>query len=578
MIASEVNMDLFCIRDLPALSAERYGSKIAMQMKRGNEFRTFTYERINEMSDHLAEYLLANKVKAGDAFAVLGENRPEWGISYFAIAKTGAYIIPIDSMQLESEIKRSLHFSKAKGIFVSPKYLDIIKEIKDELPELKYIISMESTEHPYEISFEDAIEQGGQIRANGKRRTDRVKTQLDDVFVIIFTSGTTGASKGVMLTNRNVSYDILHAEKLIGLNDNDSFISLLPLHHTFEATGGFLLPMTFGCTITYARSLKSKEIVEDIADSGTTIMLGVPLLFEKIVKGIQKAVKASILKKTLIGSMLGIEKSSKKLFHIKMGKTLFKSLRDKSGLGTVRLMISGGAALKPEVAEAFESFGFTLFQGYGLTETSPIASINPTAKYKHASIGIPVEGVDIDIHNPNENGEGEIRIKGPILMKGYYRNSKATDEVIIDGWFYSGDIGYMDDEGYFYISGRKKALIVSDAGKNIYPEEIEEKLNESIFIEESLVLPVKNKVSGREEVGAIIYPSPELIERVMRELSEDEAKNKLRKKIGREIKIISNSLASYKRIKHFTLRYEEFPKTTTKKIKRYLFNNITIDT
>lgn len=571
-------MELFCIKDLPSIAASKYGSRVAMQTKKGGEFKQFTFEMIDEQSDYLAEYLLANKVRKGDAFAVLGENRPEWGISYFAIAKTGAYIIPIDSMQKEAEMKRSLHFSKAKGIFVSPRFLDTIMEIKDELPNLKYIISMESAEHPYEVSLDDAMEQGRAIRERGKRRTDRVKVSLDDVYVIIFTSGTTGASKGVMLTNRNVSYDIIHAEEFISITEEDKFISLLPLHHTFEATAGFLLPLTFGCTITYARSLKSKEIVEDINDSSTTIMLGVPLLFEKIVKGIQKAVKGSAVKRTIVGSMLGIEKSGKKLFNVKMGGALFKSLRDKSGLGTVRMMISGGAALKPEVAEAFESFGFTLFQGYGLTETSPIASINPADRYKHASIGKPIPGVEMDVYNPNEKGEGELRIRGPIVMPGYYQNQKATDEVIKDSWFYTGDIGYMDNEGYFYISGRKKALIVSEAGKNIYPEEIEEKLNESILIEESLVVPVKNPVSGREEVGAIIYPSPELIERVMKGLSEEEAKTKLREKIGKEIKQISKHLAPYKRIKHFIIRYEEFPKTTTKKIKRYLFNNITIDT
>lgn len=571
-------MELFCIKDLPSIAASKYGSKVAMQTKRGGEFKQFTYEMIDEQSDYLAEFLLSNKVRKGDAFAVLSENRPEWGISYFAVAKSGAYIIPIDSMQKETEMKRSLHFSKAKGIFVSPRFLDTIKEIKDELPNLKYIISMESAEHPYEISFGDAIEQGRAVREKGKCRTERVQTSLDDVFVLIFTSGTTGASKGVMLTNRNVSYDIIHSEDFIGITEEDKFISLLPLHHTFEATAGFLLPLTFGCTITYARSLKSKEIVEDISDSGTTIMLGVPLLFEKIVKGIQRAVKASPVKRTLVGSMLGIEKSSKKLFNVKMGGTLFKSLREKSGLGTVRLMISGGAALKPEVAEAFESFGFTLFQGYGLTETSPIACINPADKYKHASIGKVIPGVEMDVWQPNENGEGELRIRGSIVMPGYYLNQKATDEVIRDGWFYTGDIGYMDNEGYFYISGRKKALIVTEAGKNIYPEEIEEKLNESTLIDESLVVPVKNPVSGREEVGAIIYPSTELIERMMRELSEDDAKEKLRRKINRELTHISRHLAPYKRIKHFTLRYEEFPKTTTKKIKRYLFNNITIDT
>ncbi len=570
-------MELFCIKDLPKLSAKRYGDKTAMQSKSGDTFKKYSYNQINEYSDNIAEYLLSNKIKKGDSFAVLGENRPEWGISYFSIAKTGAYIIPIDSMQKENEIKTALSFSKAKGIIVSPHFLDLIKEIKDELPHLKYVISMENVEHPYEISFEEALKKGEDLRAKGNRRMEKVKSELDDVFVIIFTSGTTGASKGVMLTNRNVSYDVIFSEKLIEVTEEDKFISLLPLHHTFEASAGFLLPMTFGCTITYARSLKSKEIIEDIRDSGSTIMLGVPLLFEKIIKGIRGAIKASIGKRMIIGSMMGIGRTSEVLFNIKMRKTMFKSLREKSGLGTIRLMVSGGAALKKEVAEGFESFGFILFQGYGLTETSPVATINPSDAYRHGSIGVALEGVRIEIHNPNEKGEGEIKIKGPIITKGYLNNSKATNEVIRDEWFYTGDIGYKDKNEYFYISGRKKALIVTEAGKNIYPEEIEEKLNESECIEEVLVLPIKNAKTGREEVGAIIYPNPELIEKTMKEMSEKEGEEKLRSRINREIKRISSNMSSYKRVKRFVLRYEEFPKTSTKKIKRYLFNNFSID-
>ncbi|MFO8062841.1 MAG: AMP-binding protein [bacterium] len=570
-------MELFCIKDLPKMSAERFGDKTAMQIKKAGEFREYSFNDIEEQSNALAEYLMANRIKGGKAFAVLGENRPEWGISYFAIAKTGAYIIPVDSMQKEREVKTALHFSQAKGIFVSSAYLDVIKEIKDQLPHLKYVISMDSTEHPYEVSFNEALEEGRRIVASGKRRTEGVRCGLDDEYVIIFTSGTTGTSKGVMLTNRNVSYDIINSETLIGVEENDKFISLLPLHHTFEATAGFLLPFTFGNTITYARSLKSKEIVEDIADSGTTIMLGVPLLFEKIIKGIMRAIRQSPVKRTLIGSMLGIEKGTKKVLGMKLGSSLFSSLREKAGLGTVRLMISGGAALKPDIAEAFESFGFTLFQGYGLTETSPIASINPVDNYKHDSIGVPIPGVEIEIDSPNENGHGELKIWGPIIMKGYYKNQKATDDVIKDSWFFTGDIGYKDEDGFLYISGRKKALIVTEAGKNVYPEEIEERLAESDYIEEALVLPFENVSTKREEVGAIIYPNPDIIERFMKECSEEEADSKLKKIIKKEINKLSRDFAPYKRVKHFNLRYEEFPKTTTKKIKRYLFNSLAID-
>jgi len=567
-------MDLYNIKDIPEISAKKFGSKIALQIKSGYSFSSVTYEQLNDKTAQLAEFLLSHNIKKNDAFAVLGENRPEWAISYLAIARTGAYIIPVDSMLKEQEIKLILHYIGAKGIFVSPKYLDLIMEIKNELPELKFVISMGEAEHPHEISFYEALENGRKLIDKGSAKYKDIKMTLDEPFVILFTSGTTGQSKGVMLTNRNVSHDIIYSTKLIAVNENDRFISILPLHHTFEATAGFLVPLSCGCTITYARSLKSVEIIEDIKESQSTIMLGVPLLFEKIILGIKRAIKESFVKNTVVGGMLAIEKGSKFLLGVKLAGPIFKSLRDQSGLSSLRLMISGGAALKPEVAEAFESFGFTLFQGYGLTETSPIVSVNPHEKYKHKSIGVAIDDVEVEIDSPNENGEGELKVRGPIVMKGYYKNQAATDEVIKDGWFYTGDIGYKDKEGYLYISGRKKAIIVTEAGKNVYPEELEEKLCESNMIEEALVIPVINNQSKREEVGAIIYPNPELIESILKKNISDEEKDKeLRGILQEVINTVSEGVADYKRIKHFEIRYEEFPKTTTKKIKRYLFVN-----
>jgi len=567
-------MDLFLIKDLPEMSAKKLGSKTAMQIRRGHGFTKISYDKLNDNTLYLAEYLLSQGIKKGDAFAVIGENRPEWAMAYLAIAKAGVQIIPIDSMLKEQEIKLILHYMNAKGIFVSSKLLDIVAEIKDQLPSLKHIISMDEIEHSYEISFFEALEQGKRLIEKGSKKYKDVDVSVDDTAVIIFTSGTTGQSKGVMLTNRNISYDAIYSTQLIDVKEEDIFISVLPLHHTFEATAGFIIPLYCGCTITYARSLKSLEIIDDIKDSGATIMLGVPLLFEKIIQGIKRAIKESFVKRTIVGSMLAIEKGSKKLLGMKLGKAMFKSLREKTGLSTVRLMVSGGAALKPEVAEEFESFGFTIMQGYGLTETSPVASINPQNAIKHRSIGVPIEGVKVEIDDPNENGEGELKIRGPIVMKGYYNNPKATDEVIRDGWFFTGDIGYKDKDGYLYISGRKKSIIVTEAGKNVYPEEIEEKLLENENIEEALVIPVINKATGREEVGAIIYPNPQLIESIItRNLPEDEVEREIKSIIKKDINKVSEHMAAYKRIKHFERIYEEFPKTTTKKIKRYLFVN-----
>jgi long-chain acyl-CoA synthetase len=390
--------------------------------------------------------------------------------------------------------------------------------------------------------------------------------------VLIFTSGTTGQAKGVMLTNKNIMACVDGTYQTWFYDHHDTFISVLPLHHTFEATGGMLVPLYAGATICYARSLKSRDIVGDIRDSQATMMLGVPLLFEKIYEGILRAVKEKpMLTRAAFAASSGLVRSIKSLTGATAGKKLFSSMREKAGLSSLRLLVSGGAALKPEVAVGLETLGLMIMQGYGLTESAPVLTLNSISRPDPNSVGPPIAGVEIKIVEPDASGIGEIAARGANVMPGYYQNQAATDAVIRDGWLHTGDLGYIDQRGCVFITGRAKNVIISAAGKNIYPEEVEAQLAKSPYISESLVLGEKNEQTGREEVHAIVYPNYETFDQYAahHKVKLDEAA--IEKILKGEIKHQCGHLAEYKRVKHFSVREEEFPKTTTRKIKRYLF-------
>jgi long-chain acyl-CoA synthetase len=438
---------------------------------------------------------------------------------------------------------------------------------------------MESTSLKDLLILNDFIRKGQKLIAEGSFLPDERRVNLDDRLAIIFTSGTTGKSKGVILTHRNVMFDAISTSKIVEYKNSDNLISILPLHHTFEATAGFIYPLYLGATITYARSLKSKEIIDDIKDTKATVMLGVPLLFEKMLKGLKKGVSGQKkIIKTVVKTNLCIVRGIRKIFHLETGGALFKSLRKKAGLDSLRLLISGGAALPLWVSEGFRELGFNIIQGYGLTETSPITNVNPLEKVKPASIGPPIPGIEMRIINPDENGIGEIIIKGPIVMQGYYQDEEETNKVIKNGWLYTGDFGRVDEDNYFYVTGRKKSVIVTQAGKNIYPEGVEQELLSSDYIEEVLVVGRINPETGREEVHAIVYPTWETIDRYTEEKGIKQTENWRNSFFKEEIEKCCRDLADYKRVKSFSIREEEFPKTTTKKIKRFLFQESTIQT
>lgn len=564
--------ELVTIAQLVQRSAELYGDRIAMQMRRGEAFEQFTYNEVNRKVRAIAAALVSTGFRKGDKAGVIGENRPEWPLSYFSILTAGGIVVPLDPQLKHKELGHILSVSGTDIVFASPKYLAVLKECSETTGLPRTIIRMEPGGANGGFDLDDLVKQGQELIDGGKANLHERAVDLDDLLAIIFTSGTTGKSKGVVLTHRNVAFDTIASSKVIKVKEEDSFISVLPLHHTFEATGGFLLPFYKGAMITYARSLKSKEIIEDLKDAKATILLAVPLLYEKMLKALRKGMsEQSGLIKAVIKTNLSLVKGVKKLFNAEAGKVLFKSLRKKAGLDSLRILISGGAALPLWVCEGFRELGFNLFQGYGLTETSPVTNVTPLEKIKPASVGPPIPGIEMKIVQPDEQGIGEIAVKGPIVMRGYFQDEEETRKVLKEGWFYTGDIGWADDDNYYYITGRKKSVIVSAAGKNIYPEEVEEELLVSDFIEEVLVAGRLNPDTKREEVHAIVYPNWEALDAHSKQQGIEQTESWTNAFFKEEIQGRCKNLADYKRVKSFSIREEEFPKTTTKKIKRFLF-------
>ena len=485
----------------------------------------------------------SKNIEKGDRIAIYGHYNPDWVITYLAIQFAGAIGVPLDSRLTHREVNHFLNNSGAKILFASEDLLTSEFEIGIPIKTPKITSKIEDFELP--------------------------QLALDDTALILYTSGTTGSPKGVVLTHKNLSSNVEMMRQIIYFDTTDIFYSLLPLNHVFSQSVNVLCPFFIGARTTLARSLKSTEIKEDCLKIKPTVFPVVPLILEKFAKGIEREIgKLPASKKILFGTLNGIGTF---LHKVKKGSGgfLYKTLRKKLGLENLRLLIPGSAALPVWVSKKFEQWGFPLIQGYGLTETSPVVSVNPPNAPKNDSIGLPLLGLEVKILLPGEKGIGEIAIKGDSVFKGFWKNEEATAEVFEGDWFKTGDMGYIDPDGYLYITGRKKSVIVTKGGKNIYPEEIETYLSESPLIEENLVIYQTNPNTQSEELVAIIYPNYEELDIYC---EKHKIKEKDPHKILTEIvKKLNQDLTDFKRIRRVKIRDEEFPKTTTRKIKRYLF-------
>jgi len=536
----------------------RYADIPAVRIKEGEGFRALSYMELGQRTGDTSYSLKQLGVERGDRVAILCESRPEWSVAFFGIVSCAGIVVPMDVKLSDAEIEFILNDSQAKCIFVSKKLLETVLRLKQKLQFLKIIVCVD------EVSVE-----GVSILKDFKVPDNEISyrdIKPEDSALIVYTSGTTGVAKGVEITYKNLLFEVMSLNDYIHFSPSDNFLSILPLNHLLELTGGLIAPLYAGACITYCDSLKPSVLMKLMQETKTSTMICVPLVLKMFHGAIMKKIDDMPPgKKKMFYMMLGFSKFMLN-FNIHIGKFLFKPLHRQFG-GHLKCFVSGGAPLDERVEEDFHAFGFHVLQGYGLTETSPVLTLNTFNKKKYTSVGIALDGVEIKIvKNKPTDKDGEIIARGPNIMQGYYKNKEKTDEVIIDGWFHTGDIGYLDNDGFLYITGRLKNMIVLGAGKKVFPEEIEEVMSKSEFIKEMCVVGLKatsGLKAGTEEVFAVIAPNTD-------QFSESDRQNKelIKAKISEELNRLSNNLAEYKKISDFMLYFDELPKTSTKKVKR----------
>lgn len=532
---NKAEKNFLTISQLVERGADSFGPRIAFQIRRNNSLVQYSFAAVAQKVSALQTWLVSVGVTPGDRVAILAENRPEWGISFLAVTGMGAVAVPLDAMLTKEEFSPLIKDAEPKAALVSKKFKDFLV-----VPNL-YL-----------------MEKFAKLSAGQKAAMTVIKP--DDLASIVYTSGTTGEPKGVMLTHRNIMSNVLAVASLFKFSPTDNFLSVLPLHHTFETTAGFLAPFFVGCRITYAESLKSYQLLKDMQETGVTIICGVPLLYRLLYDGIMREAEEKGLTK-LFNLLLRIAAIVRNLIGLNIGCYLFKMVHQKFG-GKIRFFVSGGAALDPELCRGFELLGFPLIQGYGLTESAPILTCNTLQANRIGSVGKAIPGVELRISGADP--VGEIIAFGPNIMPGYYKRRDLTKHVLIGGWLHTGDVGYIDNDGYLFITGRCKDVIVTGSGVNVYPDEIEFVLNKLPGIKESCVIGDKIKSGirkGMEEVVAIIVPDPDHF----KGLSAEE----VRQTINEEIELLNKKMAEFKRIARFVISNEELPKTRLKKIKRF---------
>ena len=550
------------LRDMVRQSADIYGEYDAFWVKdhettkqRNISFRQFQNE-ISYLGSALCDLGLQ-----GGMIAIISENRYEWCLSYLSIVNGTGTAVPLDRELPAGEIHSLLERSDACAILCSGNYLDVLAPIKADLPNLKKIICFDLDQSQGDaLALNELMEHGKSLIERGKSLFVDAPIDNEAMNMLIFTSGTTDQSKGVMLSHKNIASDIMAVSSLLYADNNDRFMSILPLHHTYECTAGFLTMVYLGVTVCFCEGLR--HITRNLQEYKPSIIMSVPLILENVyTKVIKKAKKEKRYGRVKLGLFAA---GTLMKLRIDIRRRLFKEVLGNLG-GNLRLVISGAAALNPKVVKALRAMGLNIMQGYGLTECSPIVSVNRLDHYNDLSSGLPVAGIEVAIDHPDSEGIGEIKVKGPITMLGYYKNPEATNAVLRDGWLYTGDNGYIDKEGFLYISGRIKNVIVTKNGKNIFPEDVELYLNKSQFIKESLVYGVDSKNEDDTIVCAKIVPNMDAIAEKYGHLP---GQQELYSLIKQEVLKANKKLSSYKKVRHFEVREEEFEKTTTKKIKR----------
>jgi len=523
------------------ITAKRYPDRRAFTSF-SPELIEFNYSAVLEKAEMYGRYLRNLGVSRGDRVGVTGKNSPQWALAYLGVLFSGAIVVPLDYGLKNEEIKGLIDTAGVEFLFCDEEKYDYFQSAG-----LKGLISLSPQKENYLLDIEY------------KGSEDVELAEEEDLAAILFTSGTTGVSKGVMLTHSNFVSDCYLSQANMNIFHTDVFYALLPLHHSYSMLAVFIESLSVGAEVVFAKGLAIQQILIDLKRGKVTMFLGIPMLFNKLIQGLMKGIREKgIVVYGLIRALMWLSGVIKKYFHINPGKKMFGSILKKVSLDTNRICICGGGPLPESTFKMFNQLGIDFVQGYGLTETSPIVALNPKEAYKEASVGKMVPQTTTKILDPDERGCGEIAIRGPMVMKGYYRNPEATAEVITDeGFLRTGDVGYLDSDNYLYLTGRAKSMIVTEGGKNVFPEELEDKFQLYGEIEQILIrgflIDEKMKVEGIE---ALIYPSDE------GKMADAERFQEIIDEVNRELK-------PFQKINRHRILDEPMEMTTTRKIKRF---------
>ena len=485
------------IQDMLFKSVKAYSNKLALEDLTNYPISRVNYSELNEYVLRFGSALQKLGLKPRDHIAVIGENRVQWAIAFLTAMMFDFVIIPVDKNLNHDDILNILHESDASTLIFSGSFAELFKEKKDVLGKVKFYINMDlGKKENYFHSMTEMTNSPEYIPP------ELPKLNTDDIAEIVYTSGSLGRAKGVMLSQKNIASNLMAMRKMITIYPEDRFLGVLPMHHTYQCTCGFLCALYSGSSLHFARSLKT--IPEDLINVKSTVILGAPLLYNKIYNKIMKTVSAKKITSTVFKTMMTISRITQKMGWKNSKKIIFGKIHKTLG-GSMRLLIAGGAAPDPKVSKFFREVGFNVVQGYGLTETSPILTLNRLESFKDESAGLPLDGVEIRINQPDKNGIGEIYSKGLNSMLGYYKNKAATEETFENEWFKTGDLGYFDEDGFLFICGRKKNVIIANNGENVYPEEIEDILNRNQFVLECIVYGEKDE-KHNERIAVLIVP------------------------------------------------------------------------
>ena len=528
------------------------------------DFTRWSFAYFADECRRIGRGLLAAGLTKGDRVVLWCENRPEWMAVWIATAIAGLVIVPVDFLVSENECANIISITRAKGFFYSARKQSLADSLEGRGIKVTVSVSISGQTNSYGSFGIDAADQS-LPKVNDISENDPVS--------IVFTSGTTGFAKGVTLSHKNILSNTNAAILSLRAYPEDVFINVLPLHHTYPTTCSFIAPLSVGASTIIVEKLVGSVVVDDIKDAGGTFLIAVPLLYDKVMAAIDKGFKEQpALFQWILNIFRAIALAEAKHGRPFFGRVFFKFVRKRASLDSIRMMVAGGGPLSPKTADFFDSFGFNMVHGYGMSENSPLISVNTPWHKNNVSVGLPVKYTEVKILDPDKDGVGEIAIRSPSVMLGYFENPDATAEVLTeDGWLKTGDLGYRDGKGFLYINGRQKNLIVSSGGKNIYPEEIETHFVTSRYIAEIMVIGRKERKYGGEQVYAVTVPNFENLASDFPGKEKDEAF--ARGLIKKEIEQVNRTLVGYKKITDFTLRTEPFEKNAQQKIRRFLYRD-----